>query len=770
MTNGSSNDYEADYKVDIGSASNVSNALSIFADAINDNINTSTHDYIHAEVQGTKLVITSEFKGTEANNDVDEANTSSHSNDYGLKVLPYGRDYSALGSIGAGSPGEEISFSGGSNGRSSGGGGGGGGGGGSSRPKPPDPDARGYVMSSATVSSSSPTASHCSIDIGSNTGFMITGYGSYSNAKAYIVFDNAYSEDVTYKDGIYHVHANADIPDTYLTGNGSTYENTNIKFSINSGKITFTCLSNGSAGNGAKVQKYPLEIANNTIKSFDGSIDNKQTATDPNGMNAHYQIDLSGYTNVEDLISELTGKAIQYDVPPYKNSTDMYYEFIDTSDSTSTKALAKIGVNSRGKYPDFNSDKTDYNYTDTTTIDLNEIRDAVNNSGVSIIDAFVDVMQSKNANIFQPAYAVDGDSTTAVIGLNIMSHYANVRGNDELVYVKEGSLRHYDINFQDFFNNNPNLANADALNSKGFCFYCATDNNQWFNIDFNGSTDGSKRPDSGNGTYDIKTIEVNVANLDTSDFANELIQAIYDATMGGNDPKFTGSDPNFNHNFRIAIDKDNGILQIYDKRRYWVNDMRDFNYQGYDSKTGKRYGAKIADGIYDIIYRNTKDLYVKNLVIQHTDKQNMNIHLQIPQTTLDHIFEPLPGVDKKKIQDYSVLYKEDRDLLLGKFDYTLSNYKEPTDTDSVKGIIDRGLAYLTEASVLVGAQAARLDYTLDNVINQNENTQFAESTIRDADMAKEITDYTKQNVLVQSAQAMLAQANQNLSGVLSLLR
>jgi flagellin protein len=48
--------------------------------------------------------------------------------------------------------------------------------------------------------------------------------------------------------------------------------------------------------------------------------------------------------------------------------------------------------------------------------------------------------------------------------------------------------------------------------------------------------------------------------------------------------------------------------------------------------------------------------------------------------------------------------------------------------------------------------------------------QASESTIRDADMAKEMTAYTKHNVLTQAAQAMLAQANQNSSAVLSLLQ
>ena len=80
----------------------------------------------------------------------------------------------------------------------------------------------------------------------------------------------------------------------------------------------------------------------------------------------------------------------------------------------------------------------------------------------------------------------------------------------------------------------------------------------------------------------------------------------------------------------------------------------------------------------------------------------MNIHIKIPQMTLDQIFYPLPA--SKTIFDYTVTQKENRDALLG-----------------------------------------------------------------DADMAKEVTEYTKQNILLQVAQSMLAQANQLHSSILSLL-
>ena len=70
----------------------------------------------------------------------------------------------------------------------------------------------------------------------------------------------------------------------------------------------------------------------------------------------------------------------------------------------------------------------------------------------------------------------------------------------------------------------------------------------------------------------------------------------------------------------------------------------------------------------------------------------------------------------------------------------------------------------------IGAMLQRLDYTASNLTVSSENVQAAESTIRDADMAKEMTNYTKNNVLLQASQSMLAQANQNSSAVLSLLQ
>ncbi len=93
---------------------------------------------------------------------------------------------------------------------------------------------------------------------------------------------------------------------------------------------------------------------------------------------------------------------------------------------------------------------------------------------------------------------------------------------------------------------------------------------------------------------------------------------------------------------------------------------------------------------------------------------------------------------------------------------------------------DSAIGYLTaikDASKAVsnmrgslGAIQNRLDHTIKNLSVMQENMQDAESVIRDTDVAEEMMAYTKNNILVQSAQAMLAQANQLPQGVLQLLQ
>lgn len=83
---------------------------------------------------------------------------------------------------------------------------------------------------------------------------------------------------------------------------------------------------------------------------------------------------------------------------------------------------------------------------------------------------------------------------------------------------------------------------------------------------------------------------------------------------------------------------------------------------------------------------------------------------------------------------------------------------------------DRGIEMVSDIRSYYGALQNRLEHTIQNLDNVSENTQAAESRIRDTDMAKTMVDYSKGSILQQAGQSILAQANQSTQGVLSLLQ
>ena len=84
-------------------------------------------------------------------------------------------------------------------------------------------------------------------------------------------------------------------------------------------------------------------------------------------------------------------------------------------------------------------------------------------------------------------------------------------------------------------------------------------------------------------------------------------------------------------------------------------------------------------------------------------------------------------------------------------------------------MVNNAIATVSEMRSGLGAVQNRLEHTIANLDNVVENTTAAESSIRDTDMASQMVEYTKNNILQQAGQAMLAQANQATQGVLSLL-
>src|SRR5690606_16274353 len=91
-------------------------------------------------------------------------------------------------------------------------------------------------------------------------------------------------------------------------------------------------------------------------------------------------------------------------------------------------------------------------------------------------------------------------------------------------------------------------------------------------------------------------------------------------------------------------------------------------------------------------------------------------------------------------------------------------------SSSSLGAIETAIQNVATQRATLGATQNRLEYTSNNLGTVVENLTAAESRIRDTDMAKEMVDLTRNNILLQASQAMLAQANMQPQGVLTLLR
>lgn len=103
-------------------------------------------------------------------------------------------------------------------------------------------------------------------------------------------------------------------------------------------------------------------------------------------------------------------------------------------------------------------------------------------------------------------------------------------------------------------------------------------------------------------------------------------------------------------------------------------------------------------------------------------------------------------------------------------DIVASSTSTAASISALTTTIDNALKLVSAERSKLGAVQNRLEHTIKNVDNTSENLQAAESRVRDVDMAKEMMEMTRQNILQQASTAMLAQANQAPQTVLQLLR
>ena len=144
---------------------------------------------------------------------------------------------------------------------------------------------------------------------------------------------------------------------------------------------------------------------------------------------------------------------------------------------------------------------------------------------------------------------------------------------------------------------------------------------------------------------------------------------------------------------------------------------------------------------------------IKQGTVTHADKLNFNLHV---------------GADADMTNKITVNVNTMNSAFLGVKGLNVNDDTGTAATYAIDAIAD-AVAKVSEQRSALGAVQNRLEHTIANVDNVVENSTAAESRIRDTDMADEMVNFSKNNILAQAGQSMLAQANQATQGVLSIL-
>ena len=187
-----------------------------------------------------------------------------------------------------------------------------------------------------------------------------------------------------------------------------------------------------------------------------------------------------------------------------------------------------------------------------------------------------------------------------------------------------------------------------------------------------------------------------------------------------------------------------GLGDVY-KRQQLSGKYTSANYAAQFENGKVFYKSLVNDKTYDSVSKVVSaDIAAAQKAMSADVKKNINTYLQTSAVTA------------KALSSYTQKGNARVDT------YEMAN-------NSITAIQDAINKVSSQRSAL-GALQNRLEHTIANLDNVAENTQAAESRIRDTDMASEMVEYSKNNILAQAGQSMLAQSNQSTQGVLSLLQ
>ncbi len=415
--------------------------------------------------------------------------------------------------------------------------------------------------------------------------------------------------------------------------------------------------------------------------------------------------------------------------------------------------------------------------TNHMLMQLNDISWETNYNGIRLLDGVTDqsiVEQKMTATrgVFNAVGSAQHNSKLSNLFPNesTPSYYARVGIDPSLVGYGD---RDYVLDFSISGANVPT-----DFDNEGFSVLC-DGCPQYVSITFttNLPMGEGQRYDDGSGNASCAYF-IGIGGATTYD---DIENAVYDGVIYANRqlPRAAADNVMLTNHHKMSVSKDlNGDIKITQ------NGNMPVFYQG-------TKGTVTPTPAYNIEKKVTPFVYpYKNLYIQSDTPASQNTRLQLFNTTLDALFpssntrftlEParsdyptefssdytnLPSITAKeqKWRDEVWTYPKAGAIANGNCVRTRDKAKKFLDD------IDQAMKYLLHVNTSLGAQINRLDNANANLVTTTENTQASESLIRDADMAKEMANYTKYNVLTQASQSALAKANQSSSGVLNLLQ
>ncbi len=258
-----------------------------------------------------------------------------------------------------------------------------------------------------------------------------------------------------------------------------------------------------------------------------------------------------------------------------------------------------------------------------------------------------------------------------------------------------------------------------------------------------------------------------------------------DRMLGGNVKAVAKSSEKLSSGYKVNRAADDAAgLSISEKMR---NQIRGINQAVSNAEDGQ-YLIQTAEGnmneIHSILQR------MGELATKAANDVNESVDRQSIQDEIDQLASEIDSIAKKAQFNGTYLLNgtcTDKYLQVGansgenmkisiasmsasKIGVASLNMSSHASASNAMKAVTSAVKMVSAARSKLGAVQNRLDYTINNLENYSENLTSAESNIRDTDMAKEMVNYSKNNILQQAAQSMLAQANQSNQGVLSLLQ